>query len=61
MTSYNVNVSCWGKAQYLTWTAASKVVRRQYGKVRRSEAEDAGVYRCRICRKWHVGGGKERD
>lgn len=60
MTQYNVNVSCWGKIPWTTWGEAERSLKRQFGKVRKVKGSSM-IYKCKICHKWHVGGGKERD
>lgn len=57
--------ACQGKTAYVCWTHAAKTLRRHHFKATRRDEKDgkreSGIYRCRICHHWHVGGGKERD
>lgn len=64
MTQYNVNVSCWGKKAFITWSAAAAVIKRHHKRIRKADdlrKDGEGIYRCRICHHFHVGGGRERD
>lgn len=47
---------CQSKRTYRTWHAAEQVARR----IRRNHDEIVGVYRCPICRDFHVGHSSER-
>jgi len=47
--------ACYGKKAYETWSDAQVVIRR-YGKRKNKRMFDHGIYRCRFCQHWHIGG-----
>jgi len=46
------DASCAGKTKFLNWDLANKMAKKATKKSRTR----VSVYRCDICRSWHIGG-----
>lgn len=56
-------VSCTGKLGYATASGAHDTMRRmaKRDKFKTERGRHLNVYRCKICRQWHVGGSSIRS
>lgn len=64
MTQFNVNVSCYGKIAWSSVREAQRSLKHRYRKpvpVGKRNDGHTTLYRCKICRNYHVGGGPEVD
>ncbi len=49
--------ACDGKTPYQTWFEAAVAFKRRRRRTRRGALKTrTHVYRCRFCRRWHLGG-----
>lgn len=52
--------SCMGKARFASHAAASRIQRRR-GRKRDNGLRAGQVYRCQVCRNWHIGRRSDQD